>query len=94
MPLHSFFFIIIGSYTYNILTRKGIISVCLYTVTISNPNSNAKLTVSYYLRFLLIVTAHETEINPSACMHRQPCQLCDKAVKWSQKGVRCDNCFG
>ena len=76
-----------------ILTRRRIISVGLYKHTIPNPNRNTNLTLSY-LCILLIVTAHDAEVNPGPCRPRHPCQLCDKAVKWSQKGVRCDNCFG
>ena len=77
----------------NILTRGRIISVGSYKVTILNPNSNKKLTLSY-LCILIIVSVHYTEVKPGPCRPRHPCQLCNKVSKWSQKGVRCDNCFG
>ena len=47
-----------------------------------------------YLRILLIVAAHDTEVNTGSCRPKHPCQSSDKVNKWSQKGIIWDNCFG
>jgi hypothetical protein len=54
---------------------------------------NKKLSLSY-LCTLLIINAHDNETNPGPYKVKFPCFLCSKAVKWGQKGIRCDNCMG
>ena len=77
----------------SVLTRKRITSISLYSVTITNNSNKTKLTLSY-LCILLIVNAHDTEVNPGPYKPKYPCQVCNKAVKWGQRGIRCDTCFG
>ena len=54
---------------------------------------NVKL-VSAYLHVLLVINAHDIELNPGPYKPKFPCQMCSKAVKWGQRGVRCDSCLG
>lgn len=55
-------------------------------------NNNRKL-VSSFLFLLMVVNAHDVETNPGPYKPKFPCQVCDKAVKWGQRGVRCDTCL-
>jgi hypothetical protein len=43
-----------------------------------------------YISALLIIQAADIETNPGPVKY--PCQVCDKAVRWNQKAVACDNC--
>ena len=43
---------------------------------------------------LLVINAHDIELNPGPYKPKFPCQMCSKAVKWGQRGVRCDSCLG
>ena len=45
-----------------------------------------------YLCVLLISISSDTETNPGPRTPKYPCQICDKAVRWNQKGVACDHC--
>ena len=49
-------------------------------------NNNTKLVASY-LHILLMVNAHDVEVNPGPFKPKFPCQVCSLAVKWGQKGV-------
>jgi hypothetical protein len=55
-------------------------------------HGGSKRLVLSYLCILLITNAHDTQINPGPRKPKFPCQICTKAVKWGQHGVRCDCC--
>ncbi len=44
----------------------------------------------YYLELLIIISGLET--NPGPRQVKYPCGSCNKACKWSQKALACDNC--
>ncbi|KAK3102607.1 hypothetical protein FSP39_012613 [Pinctada imbricata] len=45
-----------------------------------------------YLSFILLLNASDIETNPGPRTPKYPCQICNKAVTWKQKGVACDDC--
>jgi len=40
---------------------------------------------------LLLILGGQVELNPGP-KAKYPCQVCNKAVKWGQRGIACDNC--
>ena len=52
----------------------------------------AQILSRLYLCVLLIVQSADTETNPGPKTPKYPCQVCEKAVRWNQKGVACDHC--
>jgi hypothetical protein len=40
---------------------------------------------------LLLILGVQAELNPGP-KTKYPCQVCNKAVKWGQRGTACDNC--
>ena len=52
-----------------------------------------KKVVSSFLYTLLVMITHDVESNPGPYKPKYPCQLCDNAVQWGQRGVRCDTCL-
>ena len=55
--------------------------------TVTEPKSS-----SLYLSLLLLSIAKDIESNPGPVKY--PCQICNKAVKWTTPGVCCDSCDG
>ena len=47
---------------------------------------------SLYLAFLLLSVSKDIELNPGPTKY--PCQICNKAVKWTTPGMCCDTCDG
>ena len=52
-----------------------------------------KGSVFMYIAILMIIQAHDTEINPGPYTLKYPCGVCGKAVRWSKirTAVACDN---
>jgi hypothetical protein len=40
---------------------------------------------------ILLILGGQVELNPGP-KAKYPCQICNRAVKWGQKGIACDNC--
>ena len=59
----------------------------------SRPNLQLKPKNLYlqYLCSILIIQASDTETNPGPRKPRWPCGTCGKSVKWTDKGIMCDN---
>lgn len=51
-----------------------------------------KMHTYLYLSVVLLTWASDIEVNPGPRTPKYPCQICHKAVTWSQKGVACDDC--
>ena len=41
---------------------------------------------------LLLLMSHDVEQNPGPRPPKYPCGVCDRAVRWNQRGVACDSC--
>jgi hypothetical protein len=39
----------------------------------------------------ILILGGKVELNPGS-KAKYPCQICNRAVKWGQKGIACDNC--
>lgn len=50
-----------------------------------------KTNSSLYLSLLLLANACDVEANPGP-RTKYPCQICERAVTWKQRGVACDDC--
>ena len=48
--------------------------------------------IALYITALLILLASDVELNPGPRKIKYPCQICEKAVTWKQRGVACDDC--
>ena len=75
------------------LTGTRMIHANIRKTNITNIDNKMKLSLSY-LCILLIVDAHDTEVNPGPYKPKYPCQLCQLACKWGQRCVQCDTCNG
>ena len=40
---------------------------------------------------ILLILGDQVELNPGPNI-KYPCQVCNKPVRWNQKGIACDNC--
>ena len=45
-----------------------------------------------YISILMIATAYDVEETPGPRTPQYPCQICEKAVTWKQRGIACDDC--
>ena len=52
---------------------------------------NPALTLMYIAN-IVIILSNDTEVNPGPRQPKYPCQICEKAVTWKQRGVACDDC--
>ena len=55
----------------------------------SKANANA---VRMFLLFIIILSG-DVNLNQGPKQFKYPCQICDKAVKWKQRGIACDICL-
>ena len=62
------------------------------TSSLSNCSSGSSKLPPLYLTLLLLSTSKYIELNPGPVKY--PCQICNKAVKWTTPGVCCDSCDG
>ena len=51
-----------------------------------------KMHTLLYISILMIATASDVEENPGPRTPKYPCQICEKAVTWKQRGIACDDC--
>lgn len=58
----------------------------------AHTTNNSKLHSLSYLTLLLIANSADIETNPGPRQIKYPCQICEKAVTWRQRGVACDDC--
>ena len=59
------------------------------TSFLSNCSSGSSKLPLLYLALLLLSTSKDIELNPGPVKY--PCQICNKAVKWTTPGVCCDS---
>ena len=45
-----------------------------------------------YIAIIMIILSSDTEVNPGPLQPKYPCQICEKAVTWKQRGVACNDC--
>ena len=48
----------------------------------------------FYLALLTILRSPDCQMNPGPRQVKFPCQICNRAVKWKQEALACDNCDG
>ena len=51
-----------------------------------------KMRTLTYITMLLIINSADVESNPGPRKLKYPCQICEKAVTWKQRGFACDDC--
>ena len=81
------------------LTEQEVLTKSLFAFRYTNgmkvqpcaQKQKSKARAAMYLSLLLLVNAADIELNPGPCV-KYPCQICNQAVTWKQRGVACDDC--
>eukprot|EP00795_Rhopilema_esculentum_P017669 gene17669-9320_t len=58
------------------------------------PKCNKKYTAQQNFFMIMLMLCDDVDMNPGPRKLRYPFQVCEKAVKWGQRAIACENCSG
>ena len=79
------------SYLYSLMKPKNFYELLFLPSTNSERTPRSCL---FYLALLTILRSSDCQMNPGPRQVKFPCQICNRAVKWKQEALACDNCDG